>query len=133
MTGASLLQSVLVISLGAAVGAVSRWLLALGLNGLFPTLPPGTLAANLVGGYLIGVAVAFFAQHPDVPSEWRLLVITGFLGGLTTFSTFSAEVTHMLQQGRLLWAGATVSMHVIGSLALTLAGMATVEALKKST
>ena len=133
MNGASLLQSVLVISLGAAVGAVSRWLRALGLNGLFPTLPPGTLAANLIGGYLVGVAVAFFAQHPDVPPEWRLLVITGFLGGLTTFSTFSAEVTHMLQQGRLLWAGATVSVHVIGSLALTLAGMATVEALKKST
>ena len=133
MNGASLLQSVLVISLGAAVGAVSRWLLALGLNGLFPTLPPGTLAANLIGGYLIGVAVAYFAQHPDVPPEWRLLVITGFLGGLTTFSTFSAEVTHLLQQGRLLWAGATVSVHVIGSLALTLAGMATVEALKKST
>ena len=129
----SLLQSVMVISLGAALGAVSRWLLALGLNGLFPSLPPGTLAANLIGGYLIGVAVAFFAQHPDIPPEWRLLVITGFLGGLTTFSTFSAEVTHMLQQGRLLWAGATVSMHVIGSLALTLAGMATVEALKKST
>ena len=133
MNGASLLQSVLVISLGAAVGAVSRWLLALGLNGLFPSLPPGTLAANLIGGYLIGVAVAFFAQHPDVPPEWRLLVVTGFLGGLTTFSTFSAEVTHLLQQGRLLWAGATVSVHVIGSLALTLAGMATVEALKKST
>ena len=133
MNGASLLQSVLVISLGAAVGAVSRWLLALGLNGLFPTLPPGTLAANLIGGYLVGVAVAFFAQHPDVPPEWRLLVVTGFLGGLTTFSTFSAEVTHLLQQGRLLWAGATVSAHLIGSLALTLAGMATVEALKKST
>jgi len=129
----ALLQSVLVISLGAALGAVSRWLLALGLNGLFPSLPPGTLAANLIGGYLVGVAVAFFAQHPDMPPEWRLLVITGFLGGLTTFSTFSAEVTHLLQQGRLLWAGATVSMHVIGSLALTLAGMATVEALKKST
>ena len=133
MNLASLLQSVLVISLGAAVGAVSRWLLALGLNGLFPALPPGTLAANLIGGYLVGVAVAFFAQHPDMPPEWRLLVITGFLGGLTTFSTFSAEVTHMLQQGRLLWAGATVSAHLIGSLALTLAGMATVEALKKST
>ena len=129
----ALLQSVLVISLGAALGAVSRWLLALGLNGLFPSLPPGTLAANLIGGYLVGAAVSFFAQHPDMPPEWRLLVITGFLGGLTTFSTFSAEVTHMLQQGRLLWAGATVSMHVIGSLALTLAGMATVEALKKST
>ena len=70
---------------------------------------------------------------PNVAPEWRLLIITGFCGGLTTFSTFSAEVTHMLQQGRLLWAGATVSAHLIGSLALTLAGMATVEALKKST
>jgi CrcB protein len=128
----ALFQSILVISLGAAVGAVARWLLALGLNGLFPSLPPGTLAANLIGGYLIGVAVAFFAQHPELPPEWRLLVITGFLGGLTTFSTFSAEVTHQLQQGRLLWAGLAVSAHVLGSLAMTLAGIASVEGLRKA-
>ena len=85
--------AVAVISLGAAAGAVLRWLLGTWLNALLPSLPPGTLAANLVGGYLIGVALAVFAQHPGLAPEWRLLVITGFLGGLTTFSTFSAEVT----------------------------------------
>jgi len=127
----AVLQSIFVIGLGAAIGAVSRWLLALGLNGLFPSLPPGTLAANLIGGYLIGVAVAFFGQHPELPPEWRLFVVTGFLGGLTTFSTFSAEVTQQLQQGRLLWAGLAVSAHLLGSLALTLAGIASVEGLRK--
>jgi CrcB protein len=131
MTMGAVLQSIFVIGLGAAIGAVSRWLLALGLNGLFPSLPPGTLAANLIGGYLIGVAVAFFGQHPELPPEWRLFVVTGFLGGLTTFSTFSAEVTQQLQQGRLLWAGLAVSAHLLGSLALTLAGIASVEGLRK--
>jgi fluoride exporter len=120
----AMLTSVLAIAIGAALGAIVRWLLALGLNGLFPTLPPGTLAANLIGGYLIGLALGVFAQHPEVPSHWRLFVVTGFLGGLTTFSAFSAEVTHLLQQGRLLWAGATISAHVAGSLAATLLGLA---------
>jgi fluoride exporter len=123
------LLSLLAISLGASAGAVCRWLLGVALNGLFPALPPGTLAANLIGGYLIGLAVGGFAQHPGLAPEWRLLVMTGFLGGLTTFSTFSAEVTGLLQQGRLGWAAATISAHVAGSLVLTLAGMATVSAL----
>jgi CrcB protein len=96
-----------------------------GFNHLFPALPPGTLIANLVGGYLIGVAMAVFAQAPGLAPEWRLFAITGFLGGLTTFSTFSAEVVTALQQGRLGWALATVGTHVLGSLALTLAGLAT--------
>jgi len=119
------LSALLVISLGAALGAVLRWVLGVGLNHLFPALPPGTLVANLVGGYLIGLAIALLALRPELPPEWRLFVITGFLGGLTTFSTFSAEVVLALQQGRAGWAAATIATHVLGSLALTLAGMAT--------
>ncbi len=126
-----MLGSLLAISVGASLGAISRWLLGLGLNALFPLLPPGTLVANLLGGYLIGVAVAFFAAHPALSPEWRLLVITGFLGGLTTFSTFSAEVTNLLQQGRLLWACASISAHVAGSLLMTLLGMASVATLQR--
>lgn len=117
-------STLIAISVGASLGAILRWLLSVGLNGLFPTLPPGTLAANLLGGWLIGLALSFFAQHPQLPPEWRLLVVTGFLGGLTTFSTFSAEVTHLLQAGRLGWAGAVIATHVAGSLAMTLAGLA---------
>lgn len=114
------------IGLGAAVGAVLRWVLGTQLNALFPSLPPGTLVANLLGGYLIGIAVAFFASHPSLPPEWRLFVITGFLGGLTTFSTFSAEVVNQLTQGRVTWALATVAVHVLGSVMLTLLGIGTV-------
>jgi CrcB protein len=126
-----MLNSILVISLGASVGAVARWGLGLALNGLFATIPAGTLAANLLGGYLIGMALAVFADNPGLPPEWRLLVITGFLGGLTTFSTFSAEVTGLLQQGRLLWATGAIAAHVVGSLGMTLLGLATVAALKR--
>lgn len=126
-----MLTSLFAITIGAAIGAIARWLLALGLNGLFPSLPPGTLLANLIGAYLIGLALGLFAQHPDLPPQWRLFVITGVLGGLTTFSTFSGEVVHLLQQGRLAWAGAAISAHVLGSLALTLAGLATAEALRR--
>lgn len=117
--------AVVAVSLGAALGALLRWALAAGLNQAFPSLPPGTLLANLLGGYLVGLAVALLAQQPQLPPEWRLFVITGFLGGLTTFSTFSAEVVAALQQGRLGWAAATVGSHVLGSLALTLLGLAT--------
>lgn len=124
--------AVFAISLGAALGALSRWGLSVGMNHLFPALPPGTLAANLVGGYLVGVAVALFAQLPALAPEWRLFVITGFLGGLTTFSTFSAEVVAALQQGRVGWAAATVAAHVLGSLALTLLGLATPALLQRA-
>ena len=96
--------SVLAISIGAAAGALLRWRLGVQLNSLFPVLPPGTLAANLVGGYIIGLAIDYFAQAPHLSPEWRLLIITGFCGGLTTFSTFSAEVVANLQEGQLLWA-----------------------------
>ena len=126
-----MLTAVIAISLGAALGALLRWVLGLGLNQAFPALPLGTLLANLVGGYLIGLAMAVFAQMQDLPPEWRLFVITGFLGGLTTFSTFSAEVVTALNQGRLGWAAATVSVHVIGSLGLTLLGLATPTLLRR--
>lgn len=124
-------NSIFAISIGASAGAVLRWLLGRSLNTLFPLIPPGTLAANLLGGYLIGMALAIFSALPNLSPEWRLLIITGFLGGLTTFSTFSAEVTTLLQQGRILWAGAAISIHVIGSLFMTLLGMATVVFLKR--
>ncbi len=116
-------KPILVISLGAALGALLRWFLGTKLNGLFPTLPPGTLVANLVGGYIIGLAVAYFAQAPGIAPEWRLLIITGFCGGLTTFSTFSAETVTLLQQGRMAWAMGEIAIHVSGSLLMTFAGL----------
>ena len=120
-----MLYSVLAISLGAAAGACARWFLGLALNSVFPLIPLGTLTANLAGGYLIGLAIAFFAQFPNLAPEWRLFIITGFLGGLTTFSTFSAEMVTLLREGRVLWTGAGIAVHVVGSLAMTLLGMAT--------
>ncbi len=121
-----MVASVLSICAGASLGALLRWLLAGRFNPLSPALPLGTLAANLIGGYLIGVAVALFASLPQLPAQYRLFVITGFLGGLTTFSTFSAEVVAQLQQGHLSWALATTFAHTLGSLALTVLGIATV-------
>jgi len=118
--------SVLSVSTGAALGALLRWALASRFNPLVPALPLGTLAANLVGGYLVGVAIAVFAQHPGLSPQARLFVITGFLGGLTTFSTFSAEVVTQLQQGHTAWALATAFAHLVGSFALTALGVATV-------
>lgn len=120
-----MLKAIAAISLGAAIGALLRWTLGLKLNSLMPSIPPGTLAANVIGGYVVGVAVAFFADAPDIPPEWRLLVITGFCGGLTTFSTFSAEVVALLQQGQLVRMAAAIAVHVVGSLLATIAGIAT--------
>lgn len=125
-----MLLAVIAVSLGAAIGALLRWGLGVGLNHLFPALPPGTLLVNLVGGYLIGVAMSVLAQAGTLPPEWRLFIVTGFLGGLTTFSSFSAEVVGLIQQGRAGWAMATVATHVLGSLALTVAGFATAEFLR---
>jgi CrcB protein len=119
-------KSIVAISVGASAGALLRWWLGDRLNALFPLLPPGTLAANLIGGYVIGAAVALFATFPAVPLEWRLCVITGFCGGLTTFSTFSAEVVGLLQRGQPVWALAEVATHVAASLLMTFAGIATV-------
>lgn len=122
--------SILAIAVGAALGALLRWVFGVQWNALFPLLPLGTLAANLLGGYLIGMAVVFFGTHPALSPEWRLFVITGFLGGLTTFSTFSAEVVGLVQQDRLAWAFATIAVHVLGSLAMTLLGMASMRLLR---
>lgn len=119
-------KSILAVAVGAALGALLRWQLGAKLNSVFPTVPPGTLAANFVGAYVIGLAIAFFATFPAISPEWRLLVITGFCGGLTTFSTFSAEIMTLLQQGRLSWALASVALHVGGSVAMSFAGIATV-------
>lgn len=119
-------KSIVAISVGASAGALLRWWLGDRMNAVFPLLPPGTLAANIIGGYVIGAAVAFFASFPAIPAEWRLLVITGFCGGLTTFSTFSAEVAGLLQRGQPLWALAEVGVHVAASILMTFAGMATV-------
>lgn len=118
-----MLKTLLVIALGAATGGVLRWLLGLRLNSLFPTIPPGTLAANLIGGYIIGIAIAYFASAPNIAPEWRLLIITGFCGGLTTFSTFSAETLILIQQGRLGIAAGAIALHVSGSLLMTFAGL----------
>lgn len=128
-----MLYSVLAISIGASVGAVSRWLLALWLNTAFPAFQYGTLAANLAGGYLIGIAMAVFAQHPHLSPEWRLLIVTGFLGGLSTFSTFSAEVATSIQEQRFFLAAITIGSHVLGSVLLTLLGIATVALFSGST
>src|SRR6266478_6440550 len=119
-------KSIAAISLGASLGALLRWWLGLTLNAHFPSIPPGTLAANLIGGYVIGVAVALFATYSAVAPEWRLFVITGFCGGLTTFSTFSAEVVTLMQQGRALWALGAAAAHLMGSVLMTFAGIGTV-------
>ena len=127
--------SVIAICVGACLGALARWQLGLWLNpstsdaGIFPW---GTLAANLIGGYLIGLCMGIFQNLPQIDPEWRLLCITGFLGALTTFSTFSIEVVGMLQQGRLLLALSTASVHLIGSLLLTYLGLYTVKLITTS-
>jgi len=125
----SMLKSLLVIAMGASTGAWLRWFLGLKLNLLFPAIPPGTVVANMVGGYIIGLALAFLAASPSLSPEWRLLIITGFCGGLTTFSTFSAETVSLLQEGKLLWALGSVALHVVGSLLMTAAGLASFQLL----
>jgi fluoride exporter len=125
------LKSIIAIFIGAGLGALLRWWLGLTLNSYFPSIPPGTLAANLIGGYIIGAAVAFFASFSGLAPEWRLFVITGFCGGLTTFSTFSSELVNLLQQGRSLDACGAAALHLLGSVLMTFAGIGTV-ALAKS-
>ena len=128
-----MLGSIVSICLGASLGALLRWFLAGRLNPLHASLPLGTLAANLLGGYLVGVAVAYFAERPDLPPELRLLVITGFLGGLTTFSTYSAEVVTLMNEARFVAAFSVAVVHLAGSFALTALGIWTVHLLRQST
>ncbi|GAB2181926.1 fluoride efflux transporter CrcB [Denitratisoma sp. agr-D3] len=121
--------SFIAIGIGAALGAWLRWGLGLLLNPLFPTVPLGTLAANLLGGYLVGVAVTVFHVNVELSPELRLFLITGFLGGLTTFSTFSAEVVALIQRAEYLWAAGAASVHLGGSLLMTLLGIWTIQRL----
>ncbi len=118
-----MLNSFLAIGIGATLGAWLRWGLGLWLNPQLPELPLGTLAANLIGGYLIGLSIAFFMQHPGLSPEWRLLIITGFLGGLTTFSTFSAETVTLLMRGQYAWGMGIIAAHLGGSLMMTVLGI----------
>jgi len=117
------------VFVGAGLGACLRFALGESLNRLLPAMPLGTLAANLLGGYLVGLAIGFFSWRAELSPLWRLLCITGFLGGLTTFSTFSAEVVNALGRGETGWALATAAAHLVGSLALTALGLATARAL----
>jgi CrcB protein len=117
------------VGCGAALGAWLRWGFSTWLNPHIPHFPLGTLASNLIGGYLVGVAVAYFLVRHDLPPQWRLFVVTGFLGGLTTFSTYSAEVTELLSRGEYVTGLLLAATHLSGSLLLTAAGFATVRAL----
>lgn len=116
----------LAVGVGAMLGAWTRWGLGAMLNAVLPSLPLGTLVANLAGGFLIGIAVEYFLQHALIAPEWRLFVITGFLGSLTTFSTFSAEAVELLSTHQYGWALLLVGSHLAGSLLMTVLGMATV-------
>jgi len=118
------------VGAGAALGAWLRWGLALWLSSLHAHVQAGTLAVNLAGGYLIGIAIAFFSHNPQLTPEWRLFVITGFLGGLTTFSSFSGESVALLQRGDYGWALAHTLLHLVGSILLCIAGFATWRALR---
>ena len=124
MNGAAFLA----VGAGAALGAWMRWGLSIALNHVVPNLPLGTLVSNLIGGYLVGVAIEVLVHHSVLTPEWRLFIITGFLGGLTTFSTFSAETVSLLARQQYGWSLALVAAHLAGSLALTALGIMTVRA-----
>jgi CrcB protein len=113
------------VGMGAGLGAWLRWWLGILFNPVFPTLPLGTLAANLLGGFLMGLAMEFLARHTALSPELRLGITTGFLGGLTTFSTFSAETVTLLAHEEYFWAAVAVTVHVIGSLSMTVLGIFT--------
>jgi CrcB protein len=123
-------RSFLAVSIGGMLGCLLRWFLNMLLNSYFPAVPPGTLAANLIGCYLVGMALALFTASPGIAPEWRLFLITGFCGGLTTFSSFSLEIVTLMQAGRAWWALAGIAAHLGGSLLMTFAGIATVIWLK---
>ena len=120
---------ILAISVGSVAGGLLRWFLSLKLNIIAFAIPLGTLLSNLVAGYIIGFAIAFF-NHSNLSTEWRLFVITGFCGGLSTFSTFSAEIVNFLQEGRILWGLTTIAIHVIGSVLMTFLGILSYQLLR---
>jgi CrcB protein len=129
VSGVPIGPALLAVFLGAGIGACLRYALGETLNHVLPQMPLGTLLANLIGGYLVGVAIGFFAWRTDLSLLWRLALITGFLGGLTTFSTYSAEVVNAFARGEAGWALGIALSHLAGSLLLTLLGLATVRAL----
>ncbi len=122
--------SIIAIFCGAGLGALLRAAFNFVTVSAASIIPLGTLISNMVGGYLIGIAMAFFGNNPNLSPEWKLLIVTGFLGGLTTFSSFSAEVVGFMQRGEFSWALGTALLHLIGSLALTFLGIFTYQALK---
>jgi CrcB protein len=122
--------SIFAIFFGAGLGALLRAGLNVATVTMAFTIPLGTLISNLAGGYLVGIAVAFFGNNPSISPEWKLFIVTGFLGGLTTFSSFSAEVVGFMQRGEVTWALGTALLHLVGSLALTFLGILTYQALK---
>ena len=124
------LYGFIAVGVGATVGAWLRWWLGMLFNPVFPTLPLGTLAANLSGGYMMGVAMGVMTHYDALPPEMRLLITTGFLGGLTTFSTFSGETATLLLRQQYAWASALVGLHVVGSVMMTFLGIFTVSAIK---
>ena len=119
-----------VIAIGATLGAWLRWTLGVWLNRHADQLPWGTLAANMLGGYLVGLVVGLIAAHPEWPPFWRFMVVTGFLGGLTTFSTFSAETVAFIEEGRVMMALSYSGVSLLGSLGLTVLGLLTAQALR---
>ncbi|HSQ03027.1 MAG TPA: fluoride efflux transporter CrcB [Burkholderiales bacterium] len=121
----------LAVGAGAALGAWLRWTLGIVLDPLFPTMPLGTLSANLTGGYVVGAAVEYFTRHAGLPPQVRLFIITGFLGGLTTFSTFSAEAVSLLGSAQYAWAGVLIGSHLCGSLIATVLGIVTIRAFQR--
>lgn len=115
-----MLSSLLAVFIGGGLGSVLRWAVSLKMNPLHQHIPLGTLTVNLVGGFIIGLALALFSRMTNIDSSWKLLITTGFCGGLTTFSTFSLEVVYLLQDGRFIWAIANMLLNLAGSLAMTL-------------
>ena len=127
-----MIQSMIAIAVGASLGAWCRWGLSLWLDPIHGRLSMGMLAANLVGAYMVGLALAWFAVHPSVSPPWRLFIVTGLLGGLTTFSAFSADTVRLLMREQYGWALITVLVHVLGSFALTAAGFASLRMLRSN-
>ncbi|HFR4115945.1 TPA: fluoride efflux transporter CrcB [Yersinia enterocolitica] len=113
-------NTLLAVFIGGGVGSVVRWLVSLKLNSFSPNIPVGTLIVNLVGAFIIGLTLALFTRITHIDPVWKLLITTGFCGGLTTFSTFSVEVVYLLQDGKLAWAAGTVALNLAGSLAMTM-------------
>lgn len=118
--------AIIAISIGAVIGALMRYGLSLSMNAFVPNIPMGTLVSNLIAAYIVGVAIAFFGSTPNLSPAWRLFAITGLAGGLSTFSTFSAELLTLLRDGRLGWSAGMLALHVGGSLTMTALGMATI-------